>query len=152
LFRNTDKESHFSGRSFPVAPLFSGEETMKLSKHDSKQSTHVAKIRPATNEETLADHQILIINSTDYVIRKFQTRPDGSIVTLREPIGRTCTSSDYDTCFDGGRYKLMLTHNCPSWIELKLWLTDSSGAEYTTSFERFDLNCDYAGIVLQLKE
>jgi hypothetical protein len=121
---------------------------MEISKNFAKASVHMTGISPASIEETVSDHQILMINSTDYVIRKFQTRPEGSIVTLRSPIGRTCTSSDYDTCFNGGRYELMFTHDCPNWIQLKVWVTDSSGKWYTATYDRLDLNCDYGGTAL----
>jgi hypothetical protein len=96
--------------------------------------------------EPRADHLILVVNTTDFQIRR--ARVNGGDWFATPAISRTCPYNDYDRCFNEGRYAPMLNAQCGQSIQITIGVVDASGKWYQTGWDPFTPDCNKKGSVI----
>lgn len=111
-------------------------------------STGLEEIQISEDEKNLNGYVVMLINSTDYVVKQVSINNSPFVPTMN--IGRTCSSTDYHNCASNGKYAPLTTVNCGGLIQVTVRLVGPDGKWYRTSWDPFNANCGQRGGIIQL--
>jgi len=95
-----------------------------------------------------ASYTILLINSTDHIIR--MVRINGGKWAPTPLVGRTCNSKDFDTCFNAQKYAPICTVGCGESVKVDVAWQNADGSWTGAGWNAFTADCNYYGGVVML--